>query len=150
MDMANHFSFTGVIFFYAYLQFIYLWLAHAFLVFTGIKFPMKYKELHSTNKLKYIHITITLLVTVLPCASIATHFAYGGYIVGSFPPTFCVIRGEDISFYSFLLEIILVDGTVFTLLAAMLWILIHQMKKREPVNAEVSKCSQLLLVCYSF
>ena len=108
-------------------------------MFTGIKFPMQYKALGNTKKLKYIHITITLLVIVLPCASIATHFAYGGYIVGSFPAAFCVLRGEKITFYSFLLEIIIVDGTVFTLLAAMLWILIHQMKKREPVNAEVSR-----------
>ena len=118
--MSPSYNFAGFIVVYTSTQFSLLWAMHISFIFWKIYFPMNTisKDMQST---KYLHgislITVLLLLLISP---IILHMK-DGFVMGYFPPFFCVARDITLRFYTHHIPIIIFLGVGISLLVLIFW-----------------------------
>ena len=73
------------------------------------------------NRLKYIHVTIVVLGTLLPLCPVVAGLAIEGFVIDAQPPFLCVSRSADVAYYTLALPISLLMAVGIILLLAVLW-----------------------------
>ena len=111
---------AGFIVWYSMMQFILLWIMHISFIFWKIYFPMS-TILKNIRRTKYIHGICLIAAVLLPLISPMASHLKDGFVIGSFPPFFCVGNNNAVSFYTLLLPLNILLGVGTSLLVLMFW-----------------------------
>ena len=115
---------TGLAFYYAVLVSDMFWIFHIVILFWKIVFPFHARSFETRGYFQYIHLAMVIAAIVLPWESLATILGKGGLTIPQFPPIVCLARDTDVTFYSFILPISIINATGVSLIAIILWTLI--------------------------
>ena len=113
--------FIGIMNHYVYCLAVIWWFIHIAAIYWGVKYPFHAHKLETSGKKKYLHFTAVLLGVVLPWISIGAVLGAGGYTFASVPPIFCIPSSINVSFYSYIMPIIILQATGASLLTIILW-----------------------------
>ena len=112
---------AGFIVWYSTMQFTLFWIMHISSIFWKIYFPMSTISLENIRKTKYIHGICLIAALLLPLISpIASHMK-DGFVIGDFPPYFCVGRNKAVTYYTLLFPLNILLGVGTSLLVLMFW-----------------------------
>ena len=128
------FIFAGAVFHYCALQQVFIWFFHVVVMFWGIKFPFSSRRFRKKGYAKYLHLSLVLLLFVLPVITLVVGFETGGYSMPRFPPTTCLAVNPDAAFYSFILPITVIMALGISLVACMFCLLCGLNRSKAPYN----------------
>ena len=74
-------------------------------VFWTINCPFAKRSFDNLGRTKYLHITAVLVGLLVPVIPVILAFTTGGFIITNSPPFACLVRNQDVFFYSFLFPI---------------------------------------------
>lgn len=111
-----------MVFYYAYWQLSICWIAHIASMFWAVWFPFHALRFETTDRYKYIHLTVVLLALILPGIPAGIHFATDGFEFGRYPSITCIGRNSRINFYVIILPAALANAVALSLLIPIFWI----------------------------
>ncbi len=120
--------YTGVAFQYLVEQ-IGMWaVLHAFLLFFGVAFPLKYREIKISGRLRYAHIISVLLALLIPLPSALIPLK-DGFLNTRNPIVACFGRNSDHIYYTFVLPVSFILGVASCLLMLTFWMIFKVSRK---------------------
>ena len=111
-------------FYYAVLVLDLFWIFHIAILFGKIVFPFHAKRLEARGFFPYIHLNMIIAALVLPWQSLGSSLGKGGLTIPQFPPVVCLARNTDVTFYSFILPISIINATGVSLITIIFWTII--------------------------
>ena len=115
------------------------WIFHIAILFWRIVFPFHARSYENRGYFRYIHIVMFIAAIVLPLESVGVILGTGGLSTPRFPPTLCVARETDATYYAFVLPICFTCATGVSLLVIILWVVITKVGNLK-TQFEVSGC----------
>jgi hypothetical protein len=104
-------------------QQIYMWaLLHAFFLNWAVRFPVSYRQLRTSVRIRYAHIISVVLAVTLPLVSPCV-ILKDGYLTVASEALFCVGRNFDLNYYAVILPASLLIGMTLFLLVFLFWTL---------------------------
>ena len=107
---------------YSILHFAVWSLLQAVFLFWGVAYPLSFRQLKITGKIRYAHIISILLALLIPLPSAFTQLAGGSVFTTSLVLP-CMGLNLDYIYYTFILPINFLQGGGLVLLVLIIWIL---------------------------
>jgi hypothetical protein len=89
-------------------------------LFWAMNFPFSYREMQTSGRIKYAHITVVLLALAIPLPGALVPLK-DGYFAARNPTILCTGRNTDHRYYTFVLPISIILGTTSYLLILTCW-----------------------------
>jgi hypothetical protein len=97
-------------------------LLHAFFLNWAVRFPVSYRQLRTSVRIRYAHIISVVLAVTLPLVSPCV-ILKDGYLTVASEALFCVGRNFDLNYYAVILPASLLIGMTLFLLVFLFWTL---------------------------
>ena len=99
---------TANLFLYAVLVISLLWLFQTGTYFWVVIYPVHYRSIRTTGKLKIVHVIVVIVSFTLPIIPLVPAEFYNGVGISLFIGTRCVFLTIDLLIYGFILPIIII------------------------------------------
>ena len=117
---------------------ICMWAAlHATFLFWAARYPISYRKLRISGRIRYAHIISVLLAVVLPLLGPCV-LLKEGFISTATPPLLCAGRNFDFVYYAIILPVSFLVGITSCLLVILFWTLIK-------VRTHISSAKKILV-----
>ena len=123
--------FPGVAFYYLFLQQTIIWLCHVISVVWGIVFPFHFQLCQREGYFRFVHLGMIAVVLVFPVIPVIAASTTGGYSIPRFPPNTCLASDRNVTFYGFVLLIIILLGAGICLIIFVFWRLTFLLRGRK-------------------
>ena len=145
---------AGIIFIYSAWQICVWMLLFAVILFWGVRFPFKYRQLKVNGTIRYIHIASVILAVFVPLLPTIAHLV-DGYKISLDSPYACIGRDIRYNYYTFLLPLGILLTALSFILVFILWTIIKEfvlkkfLLKKKAVNVTRAELKMTVLISYS-
>ncbi len=119
---------AGVMLAYSVWQVCVLIMMYIAFMFWAVLFPLSYRQLKISGKIRYAHIISVVLAVVVPLPG-ALIILKEGYTLTPNPPYTCIGRDADYNYYAFTLPICVICATTTCLMAIIFWTILKVVNK---------------------
>ena len=95
-------------------------LLHAFFLNWAVRFPLSYRQLRMSVRIRYAHVISVVLAVVLPLIGPSILLSEG-FITAASPTLACVGRDLDTNYYAIILPVSILVGMTSYLLVFLFW-----------------------------